>query len=154
MKESQFDSDAYMRRLDRAYAAGTPWLAVVPDLIAAGLKSLDFSMKWKHKLPSKWPLYLAIQDGMRTEDLDGIDGFSGIFMGGSTRFKSEGPSWCNWSHANGMRFHYARCSSPSRLVWARNYGADSIDSSQPLWSWDALSAFERAYVGPQQKELF
>lgn len=147
MRPEQFDADGYMRRVERAYAVGRPYLAVVPDLIAAGNASIDFSMSWRSRLPREWPLYLAVQDGMdaeRVENLIACDLFAGIFLGGSTAFKATAPMWCAMAHKYGARFHYGRCSSIKTWNRARAMGADSVDSSQMLWSWKALTAFENA----------
>jgi len=51
MRREQFDVDGYLWRVDRAHKVGTPYLAVVPDLIAAGNASLDFSLEWRTRLP-------------------------------------------------------------------------------------------------------
>ena len=151
MTENQFDEPGYLSRLARARDAGMPYLAVVPDLVAAGLDSLAFSLRWRDRLDD-WPWYLAVQDGMTTEDVAPyLDAFSGIFVGGSTQFKSTLPSWVRFAHAHGKKCHYARCTSPKRLAWAQSIGCDSIDSSQPLWSWQSLRAFEHASL---QKGLF
>ncbi|MCL4502108.1 MAG: hypothetical protein M1438_09655, partial [Deltaproteobacteria bacterium] len=49
-----FPADEFQRRLDKAYQIGIPYLAVCPDIVAAGNKSLDFSLKWLEKLPADW----------------------------------------------------------------------------------------------------
>jgi len=152
MKETQFDERGYLSRLARARDVGRPYLAVTPDLPAAGLDSLDFSLRWRDRLSSDWPWYLAVQDGMTPKDVEPhIDGFAGIFVGGSTPFKLTLPVWVDFAHRHKKRCHYARCTSPKRLHWARSLGCDSIDSSQPLWSWQALRAFEHASL---QREMF
>lgn len=147
MTHDQFDADGYMRRLEKAQKVGTPYLAVVPDLIAAGNASIDFSMIWRELMPKDWPLYLAVQDGMdfeRVENLIARRLFSGLFLGGSSSFKTTAPMWCDMAHKHGARFHYGRCSSVKTWERARAMRADSVDSSQMLWSWHALSAFENA----------
>jgi hypothetical protein len=149
MRPGEWDGDKYMRRLERAHALGSPLLAVCPDLIAAGEASLEFSLSWRPRLPSDWPIYLAVQDGMSIELVAPVaDGFTGIFMGGTDRFKNTAPEWCAWAHARGMRFHYGRCSTPKRLMWCHAFGADSVDSSQPLWSWPAFEKFQRTHLHP------
>lgn len=154
MRREQFDVDGYLWRVDRAHKVGTPYLAVVPDLIAAGNASLDFSLEWRTRLPREWPLYLAVQDGMdseRVENYLACNLFSGIFLGGSTEFKKTAPMWCAMAHKYGTRFHYGRCSSIRAWDRACAMNADSVDSSQMLWSWKALRAFENA---TGQKTLF
>jgi len=138
-----FDGAAYMRRVERAERAGAPYLAVVPDLVAAGEESLHFSLHWRVHLPQEWPLYLAVQDGMTPALVgDAIDGFAGVFLGGTTKFKRTAAEWASWAHARGLRFHYARCSSQRAWRDACAVGADSVDSSQALWRKSMLNAWE------------
>lgn len=145
-----FDLDSYRRRLDRAYSVGVPFLAVVPDLIA-NEKSLDFSLECLEMMPKEWPNYLAVQDGMTTASVEGVLAkFAGIFVGGSTRFKSTLPEWTTLAHRHGKRVHYARCSGPRRLERAMALGVDSVDSSQPLWSRELLRKYVFAFEHPTQ----
>jgi len=151
MRADQFDEPGYLSRLARARDVGRPYLAVAPDLPAAGSDSLNFSLRWRDRL-ADWPWYLAVQDGMTTDDVaPHIAGFDGVFVGGSTPFKMTLPDWVSFAHEHGRKCHYARCTSPKRLHWAKSLGCDSIDSSQPLWSWQALRAFEHA---SKQQEMF
>jgi hypothetical protein len=149
MRPDAFDVDGYRQRVERAERVGVPWLAVVPDLIAAGVDSLDFSLSWVERMPASWPLYLALQDGMTPELVaPHAHLFAGLFLGGSTHFKRLAPMWCSFAHARGMRFHYARCSSPRRFDWCTSFGADSVDSTQMLWSTDRFDAFKARYLNP------
>lgn len=130
-----FDEFAYLRRLERAYRVGIPYLAIVPDIVAGGQESLDFSEKWRDKLPD-WPWYLAIQDGMQTLDLApamASSRYAGIFLGGTTKFKCTASDWLESARKWGVRFHYGRCGTPRKVEHARRVGADSLDSAFPLW---------------------
>lgn len=83
-----FPADTFKRRLDIAlnrvhHGAPTPYMAVVPDIVAGGLQSLEFSLAWREELPQGWPWYLAVQDGMTPDDVrQEIGVFQGIFLGG------------------------------------------------------------------------
>lgn len=87
-----WDADSYLRRLDVAQSApNDPCMAIVPDVVAAGLHSLDFSLKWRttHLRGVDWPWYLAVQDGMEVSDVaPHMHLFAGLFLGGSDRFKA------------------------------------------------------------------
>lgn len=146
----EFDADAYLRRLDRALGLGVdPELAVVPDLPARGLDSLAFSLDWLDRLPA-WPWYLAVQDGMTADDVrPHLGRFAGLFLGGSTRFKTTAPEWCKFAHVAGLRFHYARCSTRRRLWYAQAIGADSLDTTQPLWTKALMADWLEAWDRPQ-----
>lgn len=140
-----FDGDSYLRRLDKAYVVGIPYLAVVPDMVAEGLRSLDFSLSWLDRLPKEWPWYLALQDGMGLEDVDSvIDRFAGLFLGGTDRFKYTAWYWRKLSHRHGKPFHYARASTPRKIRHAMASGADSCDSAYPLWMADRLDGVDLA----------
>jgi len=105
-------------------------IAVVPDLVAEGLKSLAFSMWWLPRLPSEYPWHLAVQDGMRPADVEPhIHRFAGLLLGGTDDFKRRAKEWCDFAHDHGKRFHWARCYSIRNVEEAHHIGADSIDST-------------------------
>lgn len=140
-----FDELRYLKALERAVMAGTPYLAVCPDLVAQGQRSLDFSVDWMahRSIPQSWPWYLALQDGMTRESILPLLGmFSGLFLGGTDNFKLRAESWCDFAHDHGKRFHYARAGTESKIKHAIRIGADSIDSAFPLWRFDRISRME------------
>ncbi len=135
------DAGAYVERLNRAILTrpnDPPRLAVLPDK-PAHPDSLAFSQNWlneSYALPLDWPWYLAVQDGMT---VDGVDQFlrhgqggtrrvRGLFLGGTDEFKATAATWSDYAHANGLRFHYARCGNVAKLRLAVEANADSVDS--------------------------
>ena len=106
--KTEWDGDAFLRRIDNQYKNGVPDFIVVPDLPTKALESLDHSMKWKDRLPKDWKKYLAVQDGMTLEDIEPLmDCFDGLFLGGSDYFKTTGIYWSGLAHKYGKKFHYA-----------------------------------------------
>lgn len=101
-------------------------------------------MEWIDRLPRDFPWYLAVQDGMTTAQVSEVlPRVGGLLLGGSTAFKETAATWCELAHAHGKLFHFARI---SRMRWVRaaiDIGADSADSSQPLWSGDHWRRFEK-----------
>lgn len=124
-----------------------PDFAVVPDVVAGGLTSLAFSLEHLRtvRLFGLRP-YLVAQDGMTEADLVGpLRRFDGLFVGGSTKWKmATAARWCDFAHEQGKPCHVGRVGTGRRVRWAREIGADSIDSSQPLWSRDHMRRFLRA----------
>lgn len=155
LQGKQFDEVAFMKRMDMANNIGLPYLAVVPDIVIGGLKSLEYSMEWVDKMPYDWELYLAVQDGMTEQDIEPVlYKFSGIFLGGSTAFKATAPHWSKLAHDNGKKFHYGRAGTPRKLQHAKKSNADSCDSAFPLWNFDRLDNFILEYIeGPTQFEI-
>ena len=149
-----FDETAYMKSLEKAEAnAEPPYLAVLPDIPTQGLQSLDYSMGWLGRLPDfNW--YLAVQDGMSTTDVS-ADGLSGIFLGGTNSYKSTAAEWCKWAHAHGLKFHYGRAGTQSKVAQAQYIGADSLDSAFPMWTKQRFNDFTRWIMfGADQSDLF
>lgn len=147
-----FDADRFQRRLEAAYAVGRPYLAVCPDIVAGGKRSLDFSLEWMTRLPSDWPWYLAVQDGMRFGDLiPAIDEFSGVFLGGTNAFKLQAIDWRRFADHNGKPFHYARAGTLKKLDHAKRIRSTSLDSCFPLWTRSRFQTFVRHWKdgGPQ-----
>lgn len=128
-----------------AVASLRPIFGVLPDVVGGGEESIKLSASWIYSLPESIPWYLAVQDGM-TEKMVGpvLEHVSGIFLGGTTEFKSTAPRWSELAHGSGKRFHYARVSTPQHIRRAYDCGADSCDSTQPLWSENEWRKFERA----------
>lgn len=149
-----WDADKYRKRLDAAHALGTPRLAVVPDLPAEGERSLEFSLRWLDELPHPWPWFLAIQDGM-THDMvrPHLRRFAGLFLGGTDEFKRGAAGWVALAKSARLQFHYGRTSTIRKLEHARRIGADSCDSTQPLWTAEKLAQFVAYYDGQRQVDL-
>jgi hypothetical protein len=119
-----------------------PYFACVPDIVAAGCQSLEFSLEWIDRLPRHWPWYLAVQDGMEVTDVAyELHRFQGIFLGGTDKFKYSAHKWCDLAHKHGKKFHYARAGTITKLKHAIRIGADSLDSSFPLWSKERFARF-------------
>ena len=149
-----FPSDDFLHRLTLAYEIGVPYLAVAPDLVAQGQRSLDFSLTWREALPDDWPWYLAVQDGMVPEDvIEVLEGFAGLFLGGTLRFKSAAGIWQRVAAQHRKRFHYGRAGTLSRVEHAKAVHADSLDSSFPLWTRERMRLFVENVVEPKQPLL-
>ena len=149
-KKQPFPGFEFMRRLDVAYRINSyPCVAVCPDIVAGGLTSLDFSLKWREKLRDiDWPWYLAVQDGMTVEQVEPILGwFAGIFLGGSDKFKPQAYRWCRLAHKHQKKFHYGRAGTRKKIQSAYNVGSDSLDSSFPLWTSERMDVFVKTYQG-------
>jgi hypothetical protein len=135
-----------------------PDFVVCPDIVTGGAGSLAFSLAWASRPElAGWPLYLAVQDGMAEADVVSLLApFAGIFVGGSLDWKIRtGAAWVRLAHSQGLPCHIGRVGTEDRAAWARRIGADSIDSSLPLFSEDNLNRFLRGLLEDRpQGELF
>jgi hypothetical protein len=150
--------EEFYRRLVEAMDADCdPYLAVCPD-IPASKESLQYSLNWMRHLPSEWPWYLAVQDGMdRNEVEDVLHLFSGVFLGGSDKFKLGAYNWVRLAHKHQKKFHYARAGTEAKLKHAFAIGADSLDSNFVCWTkertrelcnlWDGLGTQQELSYG-------
>ena len=122
-----------------------PFFAVTPD--RPGHKdSLEFSYFWIRQLPSTLNWYLAVQDGMSERDVrEALDSgwFSGLFIGGTDKFKHTAPEWVDLAHTHGKPCHYGRASTPKKMRAAWRVGCDSFDTSFPLWTKERFWEFLR-----------
>ena len=150
-----WDEFAYLERLERARRFDCdPLVAVVPDIVAGGCESLEFSMKWLYRLPHDWPWYLAVQDGMEPKDVEQVlHMFSGVFLGGTDKFKTQAYRWAKLAHGAGKKFHYGRCGTIRKLRHAVRVGADSLDSSYPLWTKRRREWFRAVHASDPQMEM-
>ncbi len=150
-----FDNHAYAQRLERAHGIGTPYMAVLPDIVGQGTISLGLSLDWLNKVPADWPWYLAVQDGMTFQSVISIldERIIGIFLGGTNSFKLQAQDWCDLAHRRGKRFHYARAGVPWKVEHALRCGADSLDSALPLWERNRWTEFEQICTGTHPQLL-
>lgn len=120
---------------DRAFTLlgeGADWV-VCPDIVAGGLRSLEFSLRWLEQLkgcPAK--LLIAVQDGMRPDDVrDYLSPAVGIFVGGSTEWKLKTlHSWGILARRRRCHLHVGRVNSAKRiLACSAAGGAHSIDGT-------------------------
>jgi hypothetical protein len=153
-----FPEEEFLWRMDAASTTPSdPYFAVAPDIVAGGLRSLEFSTKWRMggRLVEEWPWYLAVQDGMTEKDvIPHLHLYDGLFLGGTDRFKATAYRWAQLAHNHHLRFHYGRASTPRKLASAFRSGADSCDSSHPLWSAERLATFAYRWEGlGMQKEF-
>lgn len=142
-----FDPEAFAARAWRV-AELAPLFGVLPDVVGGGMASLELSLAWLPKLPPSIPWYLAVQDGIPPilidDVLDAHPRIAGLFLGGTTAFKlAFSEIWSVSAHWRGLKFHYARVSTERHLRRALACGADSCDSTQPLWSAEHWRRFER-----------
>lgn len=144
-----FPEDAFCRRLDVAMECPIdPYMAVCPDIVCGGMRSLEFSVEWRMKLPGRFPWYLAVQDGMGFDDVSAVMHlFAGVFLGGSDSFKRQAWAWREFAHAHLKKFHYGRAGTLTKLQHAFSVGSDSLDSSFPLWSQERMQRFVWTFEG-------
>jgi hypothetical protein len=141
-KGASFDETTYLKMLDFAVSFHRPYLSILPDIVAGGNKSLEFSLSWLNRLPNEWPWYLAVQDGMDPAAvIDNIHSFSGLFLGGSDKFKKTALFWKKVAHLHKKKFHYGRAGTYRKVQHAHDCGADSLDSAFPLWTKDRFKEF-------------
>lgn len=157
---TEFDSRKFLAALEKIESCWQgPDFIVCPDIVAAGMKSLHFSLSWLDKLPAGYPVYLAVQDGMNPHDLkDCIELFEGIFVGGTLEWKfTTMKMWVEFAHYHGIPCHVGRVGRFRWLVQARESEVDSVDSSTfsqkdntgPFGQWGGfrrIEAFERQAV--------
>ena len=149
-----FPEEVFMRRLDEALKVNSdPIVSVCPDIVAGGMKSLEFSVRCMERLPSYWPWFLAVQDGMTQEGVLGVVHlFSGIFLGGTNEFKLQAYRWSRLAHFADKKFHYGRAGTLRKIRHAWKVDADSIDSSFPLWTVERLGIFRDEWKALQREE--
>lgn len=125
-----FDEVAFLLAYEKL-AAGADFV-VLPDIVAGGLQSLDFSMAWRERLGKPvCPQLLAVQDGMGAANIAALVGpHLGIFVGGSTEWKERTmPLWGTVARMRGAYMHVGRANSARRIALCAAAGADSFDGS-------------------------
>lgn len=117
-----FVEQEFLALIEKAKRQKPPLWIVVPDAVGDMDATIKLWNKWEPLLrPLKWPLAMAMQDGMTPLDFRGDI----AFIGGSTRWK-----WRNlrmW--ADVPRFHVGRVNTERHLWQAHESGAESCDGT-------------------------
>jgi len=139
--------------LEEAYEAGVKLdFIVIPDIVAGGRQSLDFSLEFREAHLKTCPnLALAVQDGIKPEDLDTFDlfGISTIFVGGTEPWKWKTlPEWAALAKKAKKRLHVGRCGTLDSIKTASLRGAHSCDSASISRndSFDIVEAFRSQMI--------
>lgn len=122
----QWSEEAWVSMLNKVKSSGmNPLWVLVPDVVADREATLE---KWKMYAPVaaefKWPLAMAVQDGMTAEDLP--DNAQVVFIGGTTEWKWRSlPMWAE----TGRRVHVGRVNSLEKLFVCERFGVESVDGT-------------------------
>lgn len=130
-KQKPFDEGLFETAVER-YGPKADWI-IIPDIVAGGLRSLDFSLRWHNRLTGIAPLLLPVQDGMTASNVvHPIRQLRllGIFVGGSTEFKlTTLPQWGQLAHELGCWLHVGRVNTARRVHLCKAAGAHSFDGT-------------------------
>lgn len=128
-RDEPFDVSAFERAFE-LFGERADWV-VIPDIVAGGLASLDFSLSWIDRLNGCKRLLLAVQDGMTTEVIRPLlSDRVGIFVGGSTDWKlATAIEWGQLAHEVGCYMHVGRVNIVRRIRLCAAAGADSFDGT-------------------------
>ncbi len=125
---------------------GADW-TVIPDIVAGGIPSLEFSLSWMRRvLDATERGLIAVQDGMSIEDVRGFLGSRvGIFVGGSTEWKERTlESWAQLGRSLGCWVHVGRVNSQRRINLCAHVGATSFDGTSASRFAKSLPRLDRA----------
>ena len=112
-----------------------PDFVVIPDKVAKGKQSLEYSNAWLPYLNQNFPYfkyYLAVQDGMDERIVEKHIRrrmYDGLFVGGTKKRQYEtSEKWIQLAHEYGLKCHIGGIGTPKDIRWAEMIGADSVDS--------------------------
>jgi len=138
-----FDEDAFRWAYDRI-GADAEWV-VAPDIVGGGIKSLDLTCSWLHRLHHSRVL-IAVQDGIEPHHVEPLMAPGrGIFLGGSTDYKlSMMVKWGDVAARHGAYYHVARVNTVRRVRMAQCARAHSVDGSSVTQFPSTLTRLQRA----------
>lgn len=151
-----FDERAFSRALEML-GEKADWV-VLPDIVAGGLASLEFSVRWKDRLEGfPQQLLIAVQDGMEPDDVREYLGPSvGIFLGGSTPWKLQTmAAWGTLARRRNCYYHVGRVNSARRIAMCSASNANSFDGTSVTRFADTLPRLDAALCyADDQGDLF
>jgi hypothetical protein len=115
-----------------------PDFAVLPDAVGDPEQTIARSRRHADAVPNAWPTAFAVQDGIDPEravtvaqDLD----CHYLFVGGTARWKRRAASaFVEATSDTDLAVHIARPSVPDGVLWARELGAVSVDTTSIVTS--------------------
>lgn len=151
-----FDEIAFGRALDKV-GEHADWV-VLPDIVAGGMASLEFSLKWLDRLQGfPQTLLLAVQDGVEPDDVrELLNPAVGIFLGGSTEWKLQTmEAWGILARRRNCYLHVGRVNSARRIAMCSAAGAFSFDGTSVTRFANTLPRLDAALgFAEDQRDLF
>lgn len=130
-QKTPFDEMAFGRLVERLGCAAD--FVVLPDIVAGGIASLDFSVSWLPRLRGIKSLLLPIQDGMTAAEVGMVlrqHVQVGLFLGGSTEYKLRSMyGWGMVAAAWRRHYHVGRVNTLRRIRLCAEAGATSFDGT-------------------------
>lgn len=109
-----------------------PQFICIPDIVAGGTKSFEFSLMHLAKIPEGFKKYWVVQDGQYPALIEDtiLPLVDGLFVGGSTIWKwRTAENWIDLAHEHNKKCHIGRVGTWRNFLRAYNLGADSVDGS-------------------------
>ena len=121
---------------------------IIPDIVAQGKRSLEFSRSWLHRLRHFQRILLPVQDGIVPDDIGVVletHPNMGIFLGGSTEWKLKTLyGWGMVAHAFRRYYHVGRVNTRRRIKLCNEAGAHSFDGTSATMYSKTLPLLEAA----------
>jgi 3'-phosphoadenosine 5'-phosphosulfate sulfotransferase (PAPS reductase)/FAD synthetase len=153
------DLDTWMEKARKASTVPGCYLAVLPDKVGEGMESFRFSIQALEAAEAaglNMPWYLVVQEGMDWWKVDrwlvaNRHRIAGLFLGGaSDEFKATALNWSRVAHWHGLKFHFGRAGTPTKIAQALAARSDSMDSAFPLWKMERMEEIEGMKLGQLQ----
>lgn len=126
-----FDEGAFIPLVERHGRSAE--FVVAPDIVAGGMESLAFSLRWLPRLRHLHRVLLPVQDGMDVETVAAVLSDNpnlGIFLGGSTEWKlATMYQWGGVAARSSRYYHVGRVNTARRIRLCEEAGADSFDGT-------------------------
>jgi hypothetical protein len=122
-----FDFERYLR-LVTELGPGADW-AVLPDVVGDPVATRELAEQWAPIVARICPALMAIQDGAREPDFEGLP-IAGLFLGGSTDYKvANAVRWGRYARSRGLYYHVGRVNTARRISLCQEACADSVDGT-------------------------
>lgn len=145
------NEESFMRAVDRL-GEQADWI-VLPDIVAGGIRSLEYSLRWLERLKDLPTLVLlAVQDGMSLDDVRKyLSPALGIFVGGTTEWKERtAVQWGLLARRRNCYLHIGRVNSMRRIKICAAAGASSFDGTSVSRYAKTIGRLDAALRQPDQ----
>ena len=134
LKGEIMNVDLYRQFITKTTQRGSPYFAVVPDIVRGGMDSFNFSVENIDIIPKGINRYFVVNPKISERDLSPyFDQINGLFisLAAFTR-PSEIRKYVVMAHNHGLLAHIGKAGTGKIYTLSASVGADSCDGSTPM----------------------
>jgi hypothetical protein len=155
LKGEIMDVNQYGHFLTKAIKRGSPYFAVIPDIVCGGMDSFNFSAENIDIIPKGINRYFVVNPRISEKDLSPyFDEINGLFISLAAFHRLfDIRRYVVMAHDHGLKAHIGKAGTGKTYTLAASAGADSCDGSTPMRH-NNLERIEKWRIATSQQRSF